>query len=201
VTSSGANKDTLRERVNRLADRFYEDVKAVCADDCINPIMSPTVFGFKEAGSSGERAEQLLALHIYGLIFELIRRKFTQEIVDTLYPEEPIPPGELFGYQKEHVAEAWGLAGKPDKAAFARYLADYNKGRPKERYGSGSEDPDRMHTYLKKLLRKKKYLDRAEEAWEHVSGGDWEPLVVPDHFFKKPGRRKSGSIFKKVVPR
>jgi hypothetical protein len=202
VTSSGSNKETNSEQIRRLADRFYEEVKAACVDDCANPIVSPTAFGFKKAGSDGERAEQLLALTIYSLIFELCRRKFNPKILQVLFPEEPFTPREFFDAQKDVVAEEYGRAGKPDKAAFARYMADYNKGRTREhRLGSGSEDPDNMKTYLKKLLREKKYRDTVDRTCELVKNGTCSRLVIPDHFFKKPGRRKSGSIFKKVVPR
>jgi hypothetical protein len=198
-----SNKETDAERINRLADLFYEEVKDAFADDCANPIISPTVFGFKKASSDEERAEQLLALEIYGAIFELIRRKFSQEIEEVLYGPRnpPIPPGELFKIRKELIAEEYGRAGKPNKAAFARYVANYNMARPVERLGSGSEDEQNIRTYLKKVLRQKKYRDIADRSCELMKGGKYTQLVIPDHFFKKPGRRKSGSTFKKVAPR
>jgi hypothetical protein len=68
------------------------------------------------------------------------------------------------------------VAGRPSVTKFARYAAEWNKGRPaSDRMGCGTDDWVNMREYLKRQLRKKKYQAGFFTGRFYVKPLGWDP--------------------------
>ena len=77
------------------------------------------------------------------------------------------------------------VAGRPSVTKFARYAADWNKGRPlTDRIGCGTDDWVNTREYLKRQLRKKKYQAGFFNDRFYVVPFGWDPPrnKVEHHF-------------------
>ena len=101
-------------------------------------------------------------------VFLLLCHKLGDEAVRELFGKYgPRSKSEIITYKNWMLMRLYGQAGKPSKAAFARFAANYNRGRPSsERLGSGTDDPDNMLRHLKRVLSEKNYRDMADRRYD-----------------------------------
>jgi hypothetical protein len=157
LLSVAAMRDEIRRAMveaRSLTDQFYKDFEAIQA---------------RRPDHRPGQAEHVMT----ALIFLLIKRKLGETAARNRFGTfGPLSKREAIDHRNFELAVAYGQAGKPNArtgnksmAAFARSVAQRNKGRPSaQRLGSGTEDGENMLRHLKRILKQKRY-SRIADKW------------------------------------
>ena len=119
-----------------------------------------------------------------GLIFYMFKRKLGETAARNRFGKfGPLSKSKAIDVRNYQLAVEYGKAGKPNArtgeksmAAFARWTAQWNKGRPSAaRLGSGTEDWENMLRHLKRILKQKRYSDIANGWYVRRGNGTSRP--------------------------
>jgi hypothetical protein len=129
-----------------LTERFYKEFVAIQA---------------RRPDFRAEMAEHIMTRLVFHRIRDSLGEARAREIFGPLGPRTKRKDSEI---RNEDIARQYGWLGKPSKAEFARRMAAKNKGKPRrDRVGSGSDDPDNMLRYVKRVLQQKRYSEIADK--------------------------------------
>jgi hypothetical protein len=157
LLSEAAMRDEIRRamvQARSLTDQFYKDLEAIQAR---RPDYHPGL------------TEHVMT----GLIFYMIKRKLGETAARNRFGTfGPLSKRKAIDRRNYELAVAYGQAGKPNARtgkksmpAFARLVAQWNKGRPSaKRLGSGTENGENMLRHLKRILKQKRY-SRIVDGW------------------------------------
>ena len=153
------------EDLERLTDRFFGDIEAIL-----------------KRHNDPRGTEHVMVSQAYSALAERLGEDAAQKLF-AVYGPQP-KSYETKERQYEFVA-MYIAAGRPSVTDFARYAAEWNKGRPaSDRLGCGTDNWVNMREYLKSQLRKKKFRDMKFQYYVTPSGWDPPRRKVEEHLKK-----------------
>jgi hypothetical protein len=153
------------EDLERLTDRFFGDIEAIL-----------------KRHNDQRGTEFAMVSKVYSALAERLGEDAAEKLFAAYGPK----PKSYESKERQHEFVAMYIAaGRPSVTDFARYAAEWNKGRPaSDRLGCGTDNWVNMREYLKSQLRKKKYRDIKFQYYITPAGWDPPRRKVEEHLKK-----------------
>ena len=148
---------SMYEELDRLTDRFWEDIEAILKRDNFDP--------------------QKVGDRIISQVHSALAERLGEDATQKLFAEYGPKPKSYETKERQYeFMVMYEVAGRPSVTKFARYAADWNKDRPaSDRIGCGTDEWVNMREYLKRRLRKKKYRAGFFTQRFYVLPFGWDP--------------------------